>query len=115
MALRRIIARRPEAWRPRRLGIAYDRDEAGDAAAERLKGELAKLGIGSHRVLFPKGIDANEYACKVTPASQSLAVLLNRAEWWEKSTPGSKTEEPGIEEEKTAAKEEMEISSLPEI
>ena len=62
--------------------IAYDRDEAGDAAAERLKEELLKLGIASHRVLFPKGMDANEYARKVTPAEQSLAVLLNKAEWW---------------------------------
>ena len=26
-------------------------------------------------------MDANEYALKVTPATQSLAVLLNRAEW----------------------------------
>ena len=65
----------------KQVWIAYDRDEAGDTAAERLKEELAKLGIGSHRVLFPKGMDANEYARKVTPAAQSLAILLNRAEF----------------------------------
>src|SRR6202522_222230 len=70
--------------------IAYDRDEAGDAAAERLKEELLKLGIGSHRVLFPKGMDANEYALKVKPASQSLAVLLNSSEWHEKPNPAAK-------------------------
>jgi DNA primase len=64
-----------------RVYIAYDRDEAGDAAAGRLKEELVPLGIACHRVLFPKGMDANEYALKVTPASQSLAVLLNGAEW----------------------------------
>jgi DNA primase len=69
--------------------IAYDRDEAGDAAAERLKQELLALGIGSHRVLFPPGCDANEYA----RAGESLAVLLNRAVFLEKP--------------KTAAKEEM--------
>ena len=57
--------------------IAYDRDEAGDAAAEQLKKEL---GVSSARVLFPKGMDANEYALKMTPASQSLAVLLNKTE-----------------------------------
>jgi DNA primase len=57
--------------------IAYDRDEAGDAAAEQLKKELS---ISTARVLFPKGMDANEYALKVTPASQSFAVLLNRSE-----------------------------------
>jgi DNA primase catalytic core len=61
--------------------IAYDRDEAGDAAAGRLKEELGAMGIGSHRVLFPKGLDANEYAL----TGGSLAVLLNSAEWWTKS------------------------------
>lgn len=64
----------------RNVWIAYDRDEAGDAAAGRLKGELAGMGIGSHRVLFPLGVDANEYA----RSGESLAVLLNRAEWWAK-------------------------------
>jgi DNA primase catalytic core len=76
----------------RQVWIAYDRDEAGDASAERLKEELLKLGIGSHRVLFPKGMDANEYALKVKPASQSLAVLLNSAEWHEKPKPAAKEE-----------------------
>jgi len=57
--------------------IAYDRDEAGDAAAEQLKKEFS---ISTARVLFPRGLDANEYALKVTPAAQSLAVLLNRTE-----------------------------------
>jgi len=80
--------------------IAYDRDEAGDRAAAALKGELAELGIGSHRVLFPKGMDANEYVLKVTPAAQSLGVLLNRAEWWTKPTPASSAKP------ETAAKEE---------
>lgn len=70
--------------------IAYDRDDAGDQAAGRLKEELLALGIGSHRVLFPKGMDANEYARQVTPASQSLAVLLNSATWWEKGKPAAK-------------------------
>ncbi len=61
--------------------IAYDRDEAGDAAAERPKEELAAMGIGSHRVLFPRYCDANEYALK----GGSLAVPLNGAAWWQKS------------------------------
>jgi len=60
----------------RNVWIAYDRDEAGDAAAERLKEELTAMGIESHRVLFPRGMDANEYACQ----GKSLAVLLNRFE-----------------------------------
>ena len=61
----------------KQVWIAYDRDEAGDTAAERLKEELSAMGIGSHRVLFPRGMDANEYAL----TSQSLAVLLNSAAW----------------------------------
>lgn len=39
------------------------------------------MGIECFRVLFPKGMDANEYALKVTPASKSLGVLLNTAQW----------------------------------
>jgi DNA primase len=86
----------------RSVWIAYDRDEAGDAAAERLKEELEKLGIASHRVLFPRGLDANEYARKVTPASQSLAVLLNKAEWW------------GAVKKQPAAKEKSQLEPTPE-
>jgi len=86
----------------RSVWIAYDRDEAGDAAAERLKEELEKLGIASHRVLFPRGLDANEYARKVTPASQSLAVLLNKSEWW------------GAVKKQPAAKEKSELEPTPE-
>jgi hypothetical protein len=40
-----------------------------------------EMGIECFRVLFPKGMDANEYACKVQPAAKSLGVLLNKAEW----------------------------------
>jgi DNA primase catalytic core len=60
----------------KRVWIAYDRDDAGDAAAGRLKEELLALGIGSHRVLFPRGSDANEYACQ----GGNLAVLVNHVE-----------------------------------
>ena len=61
--------------------IAYDRDEAGDAAAERLKEELlaARHRFASRAVSERHG--RQRIRVKVTPASQSLAVLLNRAEW----------------------------------
>ena len=39
------------------------------------------MGIECYRVQFPKGMDANEYALKVTPAAKSLGVLLNKAAW----------------------------------
>ncbi|WP_153100233.1 CHC2 zinc finger domain-containing protein [Paraburkholderia hayleyella] len=69
--------------------IAYDRDDAGNAAAEKLATELHEAGIGTWRVLFPKGMDANDYARKVAPATsgspcgteKSLGVLLQQAEW----------------------------------
>jgi len=64
-----------------RVLIAYDRDDAGDRAAEKLAKELAAMGIEVMRVLFPKGMDANEYALKVGPAAQSLGLVLRQAQW----------------------------------
>jgi len=64
-----------------RVLIAYDRDEAGDRAAEKLGVELAAMGIEVSRVKFPKGMDANEYALKLQPAAQSLGLVLRQAEW----------------------------------
>ena len=61
--------------------IAYDRDEAGNVAAEKLAKKLNENGIDAYRVLFPKGMDANEYACQVTPAQKSLGVVIRSAEW----------------------------------
>ena len=70
-----------------RVLIAYDRDEAGDRAAERLAGELMAQGLDCYRVLFPKGMDANEYALKVTPAAKSLGVAIRSAQWMGKGKP----------------------------
>jgi len=64
-----------------RVSIAYDRDEAGDAAAGKLAARLAAASIACYRVLFPRMMDANDYAKKVQPAAQSLGVLLKSAEW----------------------------------
>jgi len=64
-----------------RVYMAYDRDEAGEKATRELAEELMQMGIECFRILFPKGMDANEYSCKVQPAAKSLGVLLNKAEW----------------------------------
>jgi len=64
-----------------RVLIAYDRDEAGDKAAGHLALSLGREGMGVFRVVFPRLMDANDYARKVTPAAQSLGVLLKAAEW----------------------------------
>jgi DNA primase catalytic core len=81
-----------------RVFIAYDRDEAGEKAAAALAEELIGMGIECFRVQFPKGMDANEYARKVTPAAKSLGVLLNKAEWLGKGQrPEPRAFEPVIE------------------
>jgi DNA primase len=64
-----------------RVLIAYDRDEAGERAAVKLAGILMGEGMECFRVQFPKGMDANEYALKVTPAAKSLGLLVRQAAW----------------------------------
>jgi len=64
-----------------RVLIAYDRDEAGERAAERLAGELIEAGIGCYRIQFPRGMDANEYARKLQPAARSLELVIRKAVW----------------------------------
>jgi DNA primase len=64
-----------------RVLIAFDRDEAGDRAAEVLAKRLMGEGLDCFRLLFPKGMDANEYACAVKPAEKSLGVVIRSAQW----------------------------------
>ncbi len=63
-----------------RVFLAFDRDEAGDRAAEKCAPWFAERGIEVRRVLFPKGMDANKYALKVQPAAKALDHLLRSAE-----------------------------------
>jgi hypothetical protein len=65
----------------KRVLIAYDRDEAGDRAAEKLAKQLLAEGLDCYRIQFPKGMDANEYALKVTPAAKSLGLAIRKAQW----------------------------------
>ena len=64
-----------------RVLIAYDRDDAGDHATEKLAERLMAAGLACYRILFPKGMDANAYALQVTPASKSLGILIRKAQW----------------------------------
>jgi DNA primase len=64
-----------------RVYIAYDRDPAGDAGAEELARLLIAEGFEVLRVLFPKGMDANEFACKMSPPEKALALVVRQAEW----------------------------------
>jgi DNA primase catalytic core len=69
----------------KKIYIAYDRDEAGENAAQRHAEELMQMGIECFRVKFPKGQDANEFALKTRPPGKALGVFLNSAEWLGKS------------------------------
>lgn len=64
-----------------RVLIAYDRDEAGDRAADRLAQQLIEEGLEVLRVVFPQGMDANEYARKMTPSDKALGLVLRQARW----------------------------------
>ena len=70
-----------EQYGTERVLIAYDRDEAGEKASEKLAEKLIAAGIECYRIQFPKGMDANEYALKVTPAAQSLGLVIRKALW----------------------------------
>jgi DNA primase catalytic core len=122
-----------ERYGTERVLIAYDRDEAGEKAAEKLAQQLVSRGIGAYRIHFPKGMDANEYALKVTPAAKSLEILIRKALWLGKgkaqapstqATPAStpttaKDERPGTPPEivagapAEASEPELEEPSLP--
>jgi DNA primase catalytic core len=65
----------------RRIYLAYDRDDAGDRAAQEHSAELMQMGIECYRVQFPKGQDANEYARMTQPAAKALGVMLTSAAW----------------------------------
>lgn len=83
--------------------IAYDRDTAGNAAAEKLAPQLAELGIDCYRVLFPKNMDANDYATHMSPADKSLDIVLRKAQWLCSGKNKSETEQEGVLEKCDAA------------
>lgn len=65
----------------RRVLIAYDRDDAGEKAAEALGEKLMREAIECFRIRFPRGMDANEYAQKLQPAARSLELVIRQASW----------------------------------
>lgn len=65
----------------RRVLIAFDRDDAGERGAAKVVQRLTAAGLECLRIQFPKGMDANEYARKVTPAGKSLGLLIRKAIW----------------------------------
>jgi DNA primase catalytic core len=98
-----------------RVYIAFDRDKAGDEGAERLAAELAHMGIEAFRILFPRGMDANAYALKVTPAEQSLRAALRAAEWMAGKPASKRSAKPSqtVDELPAAAKGSASDSHAP--
>lgn len=64
-----------------RVLIAYDRDDAGEKAANALAIKLLAAGIGCYRIHFPKDTDANEYARSVENPERSFGTLIRNALW----------------------------------
>jgi DNA primase catalytic core len=87
--LRALLASRVDG-RARRVLIAFDRDDAGERGAAKLAEALMAQGVDCYRVQFPKGMDANDYALKVTPAAKSLALVVRKAVWLGAGTPPSR-------------------------
>ncbi|KFX23261.1 DNA primase [Pectobacterium atrosepticum] len=59
--------------------IAFDNDAAGDEAAVKLASALAADGITPFRVVFPSGMDANEYLCKVAEPEVAFRAAVDGA------------------------------------
>ena len=83
---RRSPGRASRSTAPSVCTIAYDRDEAGEKAAAELAEELMAMGIECLRVLFPQGMDANEYALKCSPRRDAWAAA-QQAHWLGKGQP----------------------------
>ena len=95
-----------------RVLIAYDRDDAGDRAAQKLAERLMGEGLECWRIQFPKGMDANEYALKVAPAAKSLGVAIRKAAWLGKGEKPALIMEPAVIEEPTLPVGSIALPSL---
>ena len=104
----------------KRVLIAYDRDEAGNGAADKLAKLLNDNGLDAFRILLPKGVDVNEYAQQVTPAAKSLGIVVRKAEWLGKGKAPKITTDTGnnplvnAEAISTEAKDPSPLAALPE-
>jgi DNA primase len=86
-----------------RILIAFDRDEAGDRGAEAVAKRLVAEGLDCFRLLFPKGMDANSYACAVKPAEKSLGVVIRSAEWMGQGARLASTHAVSVADDEAAA------------
>lgn len=96
-----------------RVLVAYDRDDAGEKAAAELAPQLIAAGLDVYRVQFPRGMDANDFALKVTPADKSLGLAVRKAMWLGRGRPPAdapaRVSTPAPETKTAAAKEEKPV------
>ena len=95
----------------RRVLIAFDRDDAGERGTAKVVERLTAAGLECLRIQFPKGMDANEYACKVTPAAKSLGLLIRKAVWLGKGAPPA--DAPGQRVEGIEGTQDVPVQELP--
>jgi hypothetical protein len=86
-----------------RVLIAYDRDEAGQRAAEQLARKLAGAGLRCYRVVFPQGLDANAFARAHEPAEKSLGHLLRHAIYMDEASAAARLTVPNAATREPAA------------
>ena len=67
--------------RVERVYIAFDRDHDGDLGADQVAAMLDPHGIEVHRMLFPRGMGANEYARRAGCPEQALRAVVQNAQW----------------------------------
>lgn len=79
----------------KQLYIAYDADDMGNKAAEKLAERLAELPLEILRVRLPWGEDANSFARKSDNPQAALAEVLRNAEWLS-GKPQTATNSPAI-------------------
>lgn len=79
--------------KPSKVFIAFDSDEAGEKAAEKLAPKLAAEGVSVHRARVPRGKDVNEYICTLTQRDRSAVPGI--LEGWLVDAPLMQRGEPG--------------------
>lgn len=61
--------------------LAFDADDAGERAAEKIGKKLMGVGIECHRIKLPLGEDINSFALKSQNPAEALAAVVNGAEY----------------------------------
>ena len=87
-----------DAYRTRRVLLAFDADQAGDKAARRLARQLLDRGVEVFRVGLPSGGDINDVVRAAKQPTDELGRLLRKAAWMGAGVaPGRRTPAPVTE------------------